>query len=200
MCVCVRAFVPACCVYTCVCVDVLCSYIEFYHRSYSSVREEGPYKLNFGGRTSRGGVPEEAYRTIDTNKALVCFEDLTNAMCMYKKVQKEVKTHLTIKNRPSIVVQRTCDEERYDEMRRDMLDAELVDEIEDMDHSKLGIPGEFVAIDMQEAHLDDVEANPDKYANDKRKVSYVLVLILFEPLLTYYTLVKVLLLFSRFYR
>ena len=81
-----------------------------------------------------------------------------------------------------------------------MLDAELVDEIEDMDHSKLGRSGEFVAIDMQEVHLDDVEANPDKYANDKRKVSYVLVLILFEPLLTYYTLVKVLLLFSRFYR
>ena len=97
-------------------------------------------------------------------------------MCMYQKVQKEVMNQLSIKNRPSIVVQRTCDEERYDEMKQELADAKMLDEVADLDHSKLGSPGEFVAINMQDAHLDDVEANPEKYKDDKRKVSYFLIL------------------------
>ena len=69
------------------------------------------------------------------------------------------------------MVQKTCDEERYAEMKQDLFDEKLVDEVASLDHSKLGSVGDFAVINMQDKHLDAVEANPDEYANDRRKVS-----------------------------
>ena len=126
-----------------------------------------------GGKYVRGGVPEDAYQTINHWDVLVVCDSITNENKLYSKCLKELKNVLIQVNRTSIVEQVTCDEDRYEEMKAELEDAVVVDELASLDRSKVGSVGEFAVINMQDARLDDEELYPEKYANDKKKVGKI---------------------------